>query len=160
TENPEFAQGLFYLLSLDHLRVKTSNRKQTYVIYIKECDSIVQLLTLMGASNAVLRIANLLVIKEMRSGVNRLVNAETANLSKAAESGAEQLKLIKEIDACYGIKRLPEKLRQFAMMRMEHSELSLKELGALMQPPVGKSAMNHRLRRLREILAEHSEKLE
>ncbi len=92
--------------------------------------------------------------------MNRLVNAETANLSKAAESGAEQLKLIKEIDACYGINRLPEKLRQFAMMRMEHSELSLKELGALMQPPVGKSAMNHRLRRLREILAEHSEKLE
>jgi len=158
TENPDFAQGLYYLLSLDHLRVKNSNRKQTHVIYIKECDSIVQFLTLMGANNAVLRIANLVVIKEVRSGVNRLVNAETANLSKAAESGADQLKVIKEIDACYGINRLPEKLRQFALMRIEHPEVSLKEIGAMMQPPVGKSAMNHRLRRLREILSEHSEK--
>ena len=63
-----------------------------------------------------------------------------------------------EIDACYGINRLPEKLRQFALMRIEHPEVSLKEIGAMMQPPVGKSAMNHRLRRMREILSEHSEK--
>jgi DNA-binding protein WhiA len=160
TENPEFAQGLYYLLSLDHLRVKNSIRKQSYVIYLKECDSIIQLLTLMGANDAVLRIANLLVIKEMRGGVNRLVNAETANLAKAAESGAEQLKLIKEIDECYGINRLPDKLKQFALMRIEHPEVSLKEIGAMMRPPVGKSAMNHRLRRLREILAEHGEKPE
>lgn len=155
SESPDFAQGLYYMLSLGHLKVKMSARKQTHIVYLKESASIVRLLSLMGACNAVLQIENLLVIKEMRGDVNRRVNAETANLYKAAESGAEQAKMVADLSRTIGLSRFPDSVREFALARLDNPELSLRELGAMMHPPVGKSAMNHRLRKLRQLWYEH-----
>lgn len=151
SENPDFAQGLFYLLSLGHLKAKLANRKSTHIVYLKESDSIVRLLSLLGACNAVLKIEDLRVLKEMRGGVNRLVNAETANLAKAADSGAVQVKMIRDLEQKVGLWNLPDPIREFAAARLENPEISLRELGALMRPPLGKSAVNHRLIRLREL---------
>lgn len=154
-ESPELAEGLYYLLSLGHLRAKMATRKNMPLVYLKESDSIVRLLSEMGAHHAVLSIQELRVMREMRGGVNRMVNAETANVAKAAESGAEQAKMVADIERWVGLDRLPPRIREFAVVRMENPEMSLRELGAIFSPPLGKSAVNHRLRWLREFWKEH-----
>lgn len=155
SESPDFAEGLFYMLSLGRLKAKMSVRKQTHVVYLKESASIIRLLSQLGACHAVLQIEDLRVMKEMRGDVNRRVNAETANLFKAAESGADQAKMIADLTEAVGMSNLPQSVREFALARLDNPELSLRELGALMNPPVGKSAMNHRLRKLRQLWEEN-----
>jgi len=88
----------------------------------------------------------------MRNSVNRLVNAEIANQNKAIYASIEQIEVIKEIDARFGLDTLPAALRQFARMRLNNPGVSLKELGEQVDPPLSKSAMNHRMRRLKHYL--------
>lgn len=144
---------LVRLMKRFQLTPKVSRRKQWYVLYLKESEQIINFLNIVGAHNALLEFENTRIIKEMRNNVNRLVNCETANLNKTIDAGMRQVESIRYLLKKIDYEALPEKLREAARLRLEFPEISLKELGQMMDPPVSKSAVNHRLRRL-EMMAE------
>jgi DNA-binding protein WhiA len=143
TENEEFASGLCYLMNLCRFKAKVGRRKH-YLVYLKNVDAIARFLTFISAHAALLQLEEIRVVKEMRGEVNRQVNCDTANLEKTISAAMEQLEAIK----AYDLQRLPESLREAAILRLEHPEASLKELGEFANPKMSKSAVNHRLRRL------------
>ena len=126
-------------------------RKKYYVVYLKEGAAIVDLLNIMEAHVALMNLENLRILKEMRNSINRRVNCETANISKTVNAAARQIEDIEYLRDHYGFKKLPENLRQMAEVRLEYPDAPLKELGEYLDPPVGKSGVNHRLRKLSEI---------
>ena len=130
---------------------RVSERKQYLVIYLKESDQIVQFLNVVGAHHALLEFENIRVVKDLRNHVNRLVNCETANLNKTVETGVRQVAMIRLIDEKIGLEKLPPPLKEIARLRLEFPDASLKELGQMLDPPVGKSGANHRLRKLEEM---------
>ena len=93
-------------------------------------------------------------MKEMRNNVNRLVNCETANLSKTVNAAVRQVESIRLIESRIGLARLPKNLQEIAQLRLDNPEESLKELGEMLTPPVGKSGVNHRLRKIEKIAEE------
>lgn len=125
-------------------------RKKYYVLYLKEGSQIVEFLNVIEAHVALMELENLRILKEMRNNVNRMVNCETANLKKTVSAAVEQISDIEFIDETVGIDKLPSILQELAYARMEHSEASLKELGQMLSTPVGKSGVNHRLRKISE----------
>ena len=126
-------------------------RKKYYVVYLKEGAAIVDLLNIMEAHVALMNLENLRIVKEMRNSINRRVNCETANISKTVNAASRQIEDIEYLREHYGFKKLPESLRQMAEVRLEYPDAPLKELGGYLDPPVGKSGVNHRLRKLSEI---------
>ncbi len=126
-------------------------RKKYHVVYIKEGAGIVDLLNVMGAHVSLMNLENLRIVKEMRNSVNRRVNCETANISKTVNAASKQIEDILLIRDKYGFDNLPDNLRQMAQVRLEYPDAALKELGGYLEPAVGKSGVNHRLRRLSEI---------
>jgi len=129
-------------------------RKNRYVVYLKEGENIVDLLNIIGAHSSLLNLENVRIYKEMRNNVNRLVNCETANLSKTVNASVRQVECIKLIRDTIGLKKLPPNLRQVAEVRLNNPDASLKELGEMLDPPIGKSGVNHRLRRIEEFADE------
>lgn len=123
-------------------------RKDIYLVYLKEADQVAEFLRVIGANQAVLYFENCRVFKEMKNQINRLVNCETANLGKTVETGLKQVALIKEIAALAGLGALRPHLRELALLRLHHPEASLSELGRLLRPPLGKSGVNHRFREI------------
>ena len=101
-----------------------------------------------------MEVENIRIMKEMRNNVNRLVNCETANLSKTVNAAVRQVESIKLIQSQIGLQRLPENLREVAELRLNYPDESLKELGEMLDPPVGKSGINHRLRKIEKIAEE------
>ncbi|NPV69618.1 MAG: DNA-binding protein WhiA [Firmicutes bacterium] len=138
---------------LKTLRVDANllNRENGSVVYLKEGEQIVRLLNLMGAHTALLNYENARVMKDVKNRVNRLVNMETANISKIANAAVKQSDYISDIQATVGLDALPQSLRRLAMARIQNPEASLEELGRLMDPPISKSAVNHRMRRIAAI---------
>lgn len=136
------------------LNAKTVLRSGHYVVYLKESDQIASFLGLIGASVSLLNLESVRVFKDVRNNVNRKVNCETANMNKTAEAYVSQLRDIDYIEQHIGLKNLPEHLREIARVRMEYPEATLSELGGFLDPPVGKSGVNHRLRKLHEIAEE------
>lgn len=130
---------------------KIVQRKRYFVVYIKEGAGIVDLLNVCEAPIALMNLENLRILKEMRNSVNRRVNCETANIAKTVTAAARQLEDIRYIQKTRGLKFLPDQLREMAEVRLENPEAALLELGELLDPPVGKSGVNHRLRKLSEI---------
>ncbi len=126
-------------------------RKRHQVLYIKEGSQIVDMLAVMGANLALMDLENVRILKEMRGTVNRKVNCETANINKTVSAAVEQINDILYIRDRLGFDRLPEGLRQTALARLEQPDATLKELGDSLEPPVGKSGVNHRLRKLKEL---------
>ncbi len=126
-------------------------RKKHHVVYVKEGDHIVDLLGVMGAHVSLMEMENIRIVREMRETVNRQVNCETANISKTTSAAYGQVNDILYIQQKMGLGALPELLRETAQARLDRPDASLQELGQLMDPPVGKSGVNHRLRRLKEI---------
>lgn len=157
TNDDEYSKDLSELVNSFGLKSKVVTRKDYYIVYIKEGEQVVDLLNIMGAHNALLRLEDIRVIKEMRNNINRIVNCETANLAKTINASIRQIKKIEFIDNSMGIENLPENLKEIARLRLENQDASLKELGELLRPPVGKSGVNHRLRKLEEIADELSE---
>ena len=151
TNNMEFAESLRDLINSFDFNSKIVARKNNYVVYIKESEQISDLLSLIGAHSALLKLQNVKIVKEMRNNVNRIVNCETANLTKAVNAAVKQVENIRIIEETIGIKKLPENLQQIALLRVENEELTLKELGEMLNPPVGKSGVNYRLKRIQEI---------
>lgn len=121
------------------------------VVYLKESDEIADMLNVMEAPVTLLDFENVRVEKEMNNQVNRKVNCETANIGKMVEAAVREIRDIELIEKTRGLKSLPAKLEETARLRLEHPEMPLRELGELMDPPVGKSGVNHRLRRISAI---------
>ena len=130
---------------------KIVERKKHYVVYLKEGAQIVDMLNVMGAHVALMNLENVRILKEMRNSVNRKVNCETANISKTVNAAVRQVEDIQLIVEKQGMSSLPENLQEIVRVRMENPDMPLKELGALLTPPIGKSGVNHRLRRIGEI---------
>ena len=121
------------------------------MVYVKEGAGIVDLLNVMGAHVAMMELENLRIVKEIANSVNRRVNCEAANITKTVNAASRQIEDILYLRDHYGFQNLSESLREMAEIRLEHPEAPLKELGELMDPPVGKSGVNHRLRKLSEL---------
>ena len=126
-------------------------RKKYYVVYLKEGSGIVDLLNVCGAPVSLMDMENLRILKEMRNSVNRRVNCETANIAKTVNAAARQVDDIEYLKAHYDFKNLPHSLREMAEVRLENPDATLKELGEYFNPPIGKSGVNHRLRKLSEL---------
>ena len=144
---------------LDSLGVKgrVTTRKGRDLLYIKDSESISDTLSLMGAYQSRLEWENARVYRSLQGQVNRQVNCETANLAKSSRAGSEQAAAIAKIRDKAGLSSLPEHLKEIAALRLEYPDYSLEELGGMLHPPAGKSAVNHRLRRLRQIAQELEE---
>jgi len=125
-----------------------AKRKRGFMVYVKGGDDVVQFLRVVGAHASVIALESVRVVRGVRGDVNRVVNCETANLTKAVDAGLAQMEAIKEVAANLGMDSLPRSLQQIARLRLDHPEATLKELGEMLVPPITKSAANHRMRRL------------
>lgn len=132
-------------------------RKKYHVVYIKEGAGIVDLLNVMGAHVSLMNLENLRILKEMRNSINRRVNCETANITKTVNAASRQIEDILYLRDHYGLQKLPPALRRMAEVRLEYPDAPLRELGQYLDPPVGKSGVNHRLRKLSELAQQVSE---
>ena len=130
---------------------KIVQRKERYVLYIKEGSQIVDMLNVMEAYVSLMKLENVRILKEMRNSVNRKVNCETANINKTVNAAVKQLEDIKKIQKYIGFDQLPKPLAEVARVRLDYPEETLKELGTYLDPPVGKSGVNHRLHKLAAI---------
>ncbi len=149
-ENAQAVQ-LREVLSEFQIEARIIGRKKYQVVYLKEGAGIVDLLNVMGAHVSLMELENMRILKEMRNSINRRVNCETANISKTVTAAGRQIEDILLIRDRYGFENLPNNLRQMAEVRLEYPDAALKELGGYLEPVVGKSGVNHRLRRLSEI---------
>ena len=127
---------------------KLITRKKYHVVYIKDAARIVDMLGIMEAHVALMQMENVRILKEMRNSVNRRVNCETANISKTVSAAVKQIEDIRFIKATVGFGELSDGLKEVAELRLEYPEASLVELGKMLSTPVGKSGVNHRLRKL------------
>ncbi len=151
THYPKLGEELCTVLNEFGLHSRTIKRKTNHVIYFKGSEYIADLLNIIGAHKSLLELENIRIMKEMRNNVNRIVNCETANLEKTVDASIRQMKNIELIQKTIGLRKLPKSLRDVAVTRLEYKEASLKELGEMLEPPVGKSGVNHRLRKLQKI---------
>lgn len=126
-------------------------RKKYHVVYIKESDAIVDLLNVMEAFVGLMNLENMRILKDMRNTLNRQVNCEAANIAKTVGAATRQIEDILYLKEHYGFDNLPDPLRDMAELRLELPDAALKELGENLDPPVGKSGVNHRLRKLSEL---------
>ncbi len=154
TNNKEHASDLSQIINTFDLNSKIVIRKENYIVYLKEGEQIVDMLNIMGAHQALLKLEDIRVLKDIRNNINRIVNCETANLSKTIGASLRQINDIKFIDEHMGINKLPEALKEIALLRLENPDSSLKELGTMLSNPVGKSGVNHRFRKIGEIAKE------
>jgi DNA-binding protein WhiA len=142
------ALGFCDLLLSEGIKPGVRAKNHGWLVYLKECEEIVKFLTLAGAHGAVLRYQDVRVLRDVRGRVNRVVNCETANVTKIVDAGVRQVEAILLIERTIGLDALSPSLGDLARLRLEHPDLSLKELGELLEPVLGKSGVNHRLRRL------------
>ena len=152
------AKQLQDVINSFEMEAKIVERKKHQVVYLKEGAQIVDMLNIMEAHVALMNLENVRILKEMRNSVNRKVNCETANISKTVAAAVKQLGDIEYIKQNAGLDSLPENLKEMALLRLEYPDTPLKELGTYLDPPVGKSGVNHRLRRISEIADELREK--
>ncbi len=150
----EKARQLMEMMNSFGMDAKVVMRKKNHVVYLKEGAQIVDMLNIMEAHVSLLNLENVRIMKEMRNSVNRQVNCETANINKTVSAAVKQLEDINYIKNTKGLESLPENLREIALVRLEYPQAPLKELGAYLEPAVGKSGVYHRLRRLCEIAEE------
>lgn len=126
-------------------------RKSGPVLYIKDGETIVEFLGQIGAHNALLKLENIRISKDVRNSINRLVNCETANVDKTVNAAMQQVEAIRRVDKQLGLGGLSPKLQEVAMLRAKHPYASLQELAELTSPRVSRSTVQYRLRRLMEI---------
>jgi len=152
THNEYFANQLVDFINDTYdLASKMTARKKNYIVYIKESEKIVDFLNVIGAHQTLLEYENIRIIKQMRNNVNRVVNCETANITKTADAAFEHIHAIETIIQGVGLDYLDDRLREIAECRLENPEATLKELGEMLIPPIGKSGVNHRLKKIMEI---------
>lgn len=147
------------MLNYYELNARTLERRSGYISYLKGAEKIADFLTLIGATNSMLKFEDVRIVRDMRNSVNRLVNCETANLNKTIDAASKQIENIQYIDSTVGLQALPGKLQEIAELRLEHPEVSLKELGEMIPSGViSKSGINHRIRKINEFADKLREK--
>lgn len=142
------AEQLRDIMNSFGMEAKIVSRKSSYVVYLKEGEQIVDILNIMEAPVALMNLENIRILKEMRNSVNRQVNCETANIHKTVSAAVKQIEDIEYLREKVGLEHLPSPLREMAYVRLEHPDAPLKELGTYLVPALGKSGVNHRLRKL------------
>ena len=146
--SPEQASRLQELMREFETEAKIVERKNHYVVYLKDGSQIVDMLNVMEAYVSLMNLENVRILKEMRNSVNRKVNCETANIGKTVTAAVKQIADIELIRDTEGLDSLPLPLREMAQIRLDYPEAPLKDLGQYLNPPVGKSGINHRLRKI------------
>ena len=131
-----------------------SSRKGKSVVYLKDGDGIADMLGLLGATKALLEMENVRVLRDISGSVNRQVNCETANLKKTVDAGMEQIRQIELIKKNKRFSSLPEDLKKTAELRLANPDLTIAQIGQLLEPPIGKSGIYHRFERIRQIAEE------
>lgn len=142
------ASGLSDLLGSLSFKTRTTERSGNCIIYTKNSETICDILAAIGASNAHMEMLNVKIEKELRNGMNRAVNGETANYDKAVSAAVRQIRAIEKIDSKIGLDNLPDDLRTLAELRIRHKDAPLSELAAYLDPPLTKSGVSHRMKRL------------
>lgn len=147
----EHNQDICDMLNYYHLNGRTLQRRNGYIAYLKGAEHIADFLTLIGATNSMLKFEDVRIVRDMRNSVNRLVNCETANMNKTIDAASKQIENIQYIEDTVGLRALPDKLQEIAELRLKNPEISLKELGELVPSgPISKSGINHRIRKINE----------
>ena len=149
--NEQKAMQLKEIVNSFDVDAKIVQRKKNYVVYLKEGAQIVDLLNIMEAHVALMNLENVRILKDMRNSVNRQVNCETANINKTVNAAVKQIEDIRYIQEHMGLDGLSPGLKEIALLRLDYPEAALKELGTYLDPPMGKSGVNHRLRKLSDI---------
>ena len=153
-EDEHLPQTLEKLLGKCGLPFHTYVRGGQRVVYLKGAQQIADVLALMGAGQSVLQMENTRINKQLRAAAVRAANCDEHNGERMLDAAQKQAEAIRQISLKQGLFTLPPALRELARLRLENPDLSLKELGEMMDPPVGKSGVNHRMRRLMEVAAE------
>ncbi|GAA0446430.1 DNA-binding protein WhiA [Lentibacillus halophilus] len=147
----EHNEALTGLLNDFQLRARQLERKNGYIAYLKEAEKITEFLSIIGAHNALFKFEDVRIVRDMRNSVNRLVNCETANLNKTIGAAFRQMENIHFIESTVGLDALPEKLQEIASLRVQHQDVSLKELGEMVSTgKISKSGVNHRLKKIND----------
>lgn len=150
-ESNEAREKIIKIINSFNIEAKILNRKYSYSIYIKDGEEISKILALIGASSSVLKYEDIRVLKETKNNVNRKVNCETANLNKTVNAAVVQIQAIQKIKKSKKWNRLPANLQEIALLRLENPQATLEELGKMLSEPIGKSGVNHRLKKIIEI---------
>ncbi|MCR5481935.1 MAG: DNA-binding protein WhiA [Clostridia bacterium] len=133
------------------LHAKTVVRKKSFVVYVKESEQIIDILNILKAHGQLLKFEDIRIMKEMRNKTNRISNCDNANMDKTLNASERQIAAIKKIEEQKGLRWLPDKLADVAALRLEHPEVPLAELGQMLEPPLKKSGINHRLQKIEEL---------
>lgn len=150
----EDAEFVLQLLKKYNISFKLLEKENSVSIYAKDGEEISKFLAFIGANNAVLKFEDIRVYREMRNNVNRLVNCETANLSKTIGAAVKQIEAINKIKESGKSSMLSDNLKEIAELRVKNPEASLTELGNMLKTPIGKSGVNHRLKAIMKIAEE------
>lgn len=153
-ESEALAEGLVELMARKDITARIMARRSSYMVYLKSGNAITEFLAFTGAHQAALSMEEERVVKSVRNDVNRQINAELANQQKASSAAVEQIYAIRRVVEHYGMEDLPPALQEFIRLRVTYPEASLKELGERATPPLSKSAVYHRVRRLESMAAE------
>lgn len=158
--NSNYQKALFLkkLINYFEIQPKIIYRKGYFILYLKEGEQIVNLLNVIYAHNALLKFENVRILKDVRNNVNRIVNCETANINKIVSAGVKQKETIEFLKQIAGLEFLPKQLYEIAILRLNFPDISLKELGEKLEPPISKSGVNHRLKKLKSIAEKLREK--
>ena len=148
------AEEMQTLLNNFNIHARIIKKEKDHMLYLKDGEEISEFLALVGANKSVIKFEEVRVIKETRNDINRLVNCETANLNKTINASIKQIEDINKIKKVGKFNELPETLKEIAEVRINNPEMSLIELGKLLDKPIGKSGVNHRLKKLSQISEE------
>lgn len=151
TKHENYAVQLCAVLAEMGISAKITERKGHFIVYIKEYEAIADILGIMGAVGAAMELYNISIEKDIRNSVNRQANCEIANIERTTKTASLQIEAIRKIEKHMPLSNLPDTLSEIAQLRIKYPEESLKELGQRLIPPLGKSGVNHRLKRIMEI---------
>ena len=153
-ESREMADDIVGIMEEKHIRARVMQRRSSYIVYIKSGESILEFLAFVGAHQSALVMENARVVKSVRNDVNRQTNAEIANQMKAASASVDQIFAMRTVLEAYGVDRLPPALQDVIRLRVAYPDATLKELGERANPPLSKSAVYHRIRRIEQLARE------
>lgn len=148
----EHNEDICEMMQMFDMNARIHERRNGYIVYLKEAEKIADFLAMIGATGSMFRFEDVRIVRDMRNSVNRLVNCENANMNKTIDAASRQIENIQLIAQVRGLDTLPDKLREMAKLRIDHPDVSLKELGELVpNGGVSKSGVNHRLRKINQI---------
>ena len=153
-ESENLAEGIVSIMEEQGIHARVMQRRSSHMVYLKSGAAILEFLAFTGAHQCALAMENERVVKSVRNDVNRITNAEVANQAKSANAAVDQLFAIRQVLEAYGMENLPPALQDFIRLRVSYPDASLKELGERANPPLSKSAVYHRVRRIEQMAAE------